>query len=133
MPKASRRRERSGWTNASRGARGEVGRIELGKASFTVGAVLTLEPDRGVSFFNIAPRLLMRVDDLAATGLIQTGSRASYQLLAAGADAAGSLRSWAGRGSGAGQRIESLGNARPEVRAGLDRAHNSSASPPCSR
>ena len=97
--------------------------IELGNASFTVGAVLTLEPDRGLSFFNIAPRLLMRVDDLAATGLIQTGSRASYQLYVAGARAAAeAYETWAKPQLGPGQRIESLGNARPEVRAGLDRA-----------
>ena len=97
--------------------------LELGKSRFTVGAVLTLEPDRGVSFFNIAPRLLMRAEDLDATGLIQTGSRASYQLYVAGARAAtDAYASWAKSKLGPGQRIESLGNARPEVRAGLDRA-----------
>lgn len=97
--------------------------IELGNARFTVGAVLTLEPDRGMSFFNIAPRLLMQLDDLPATGLIQTGSRASYQLYVAGARAAtDAFDRWAKPRLGPGQRIESLGNARPEVRAGLDRA-----------
>ena len=97
--------------------------IELGNARLTLGAVLTLEPDRGVSFFNIAPRLLMRMDDLPATGLIQTGSRAHYQLYVAGARAtAEAYASWAKPRLGPGQRIESLGNARPEVRAGLDRA-----------
>jgi len=102
----------------------EVGqRIELGNARFTVGAVLTLEPDRGLSFFNIAPRLLMHLDDLAATGLIQNGSRAHYQLYVAGARAATeAFERWARPKLGPGQRIESLGNARPEVRAGLDRA-----------
>jgi putative ABC transport system permease protein len=97
--------------------------IELGNARFTVGAVLTLEPDRGLSFFNIAPRLLMRLDELPATGLIQTGSRAHYQLYVAGERArAEAYERWAKPRLGAGQRIESLGNARPEVRAGLDRA-----------
>jgi len=97
--------------------------IELGKARFTVGAVLTLEPDRGVSFFNIAPRLLMRLDDLPATGLIQNGSRVHYQLYVAGKRAASAAyANWAKAHLGAGQRVESLGNARPEVRAGLDRA-----------
>jgi putative ABC transport system permease protein len=97
--------------------------IELGNARFTVGAVLTLEPDRGLSFFNIAPRLLMRLDELPATGLIQTGSRAQYQLYVAGERAVtGAYARWAKPKLGAGQRIESLGNARPEVRAGLDRA-----------
>ena len=97
--------------------------VELGNARFTVGAVLTLEPDRGLSFFNIAPRLLMHMDDLPSTGLIQTGSRASYQLYVAGPRAATeAFDRWAKPKLGPGQRIESLGNARPEVRAGLDRA-----------
>jgi len=97
--------------------------LELGNTRFRVGAVLTLEPDRGVSFFNIAPRLLMRLDDLPATGLIQTGSRASYQLYVAGARGpSAAFAVWAQARLGAGQRIESLGNARPELRAGLDRA-----------
>src|SRR5215831_4789143 len=58
--------------------------IELGKSRFRVGAVLTLEPDRGVSFMNFAPRVLLRVEDLPATGLVQPQSRIGYQLLAAG-------------------------------------------------
>ncbi|MBE0621644.1 MAG: FtsX-like permease family protein [Burkholderiales bacterium] len=98
-------------------------KIELGNTQLIFGAVLTLEPDRGLSFFNIAPRLLMRVEDLPATGLIQTGSRARYQLYVAGTRAAAEAYDrWAKPRLGAGQRIESLGNARPEVRSGLDRA-----------
>ena len=97
--------------------------IALGDANFVVGAVLTLEPDRGLSFFNIAPRLLMRTEDLAATGLIQTGSRVHYQMYLAGeGKAPEAYAAWAKARLGPGQRIESLSNARPEVRAGLDRA-----------
>ncbi len=59
-------------------------RVKLGNAELRVGAVLTLEPDRGANFFNIAPRLMMNLDDVPATGLIQTGSRVTYQLFAAG-------------------------------------------------
>ena len=58
--------------------------VRLGDAQFKVAAVLTLEPDRGANFFNIAPRLMMAASDVAATHLIQTGSRVTYQLLAAG-------------------------------------------------
>jgi putative ABC transport system permease protein len=60
-------------------------RIRLGRAELEVAEVLTLEPERSANFFNIAPRLMMNLDDLAATGLIQTGSRVSYYLYAAGA------------------------------------------------
>ena len=99
--------------------------IELGQARFRVAAVLTLEPDRGVSFMNFAPRILMRADDLPATGLVQPQSRISYQLLAAGErEAVQRFEQWARARLGRGERIDGLENARPEVRSGLDRAQS---------
>src|SRR5215831_10899635 len=99
--------------------------IELGQSRFRVAAVLTLEPDRGVSFMNFAPRILMRVDDLPATGLVQPQSRINYQLLAAGEPVAiQKFEEWARGRLGRGERIDSLENARPEVRSGLDRAQS---------
>ena len=59
-------------------------RVRLGKAELEVAAVLTLEPERSANFFNLAPRLMMNAQDVPATGLIQTGSRVSYFLYAAG-------------------------------------------------
>src|SRR6266704_3675759 len=101
------------------------GAVELGRARFRVGAVLTLEPDRGVSFMNFAPRLMMRLDDLPATGLVQPGSRISYQQLAAGErERVEQFEQWARARLGRGEHIDSLENARPEVRAGLDRAQS---------
>jgi putative ABC transport system permease protein len=99
--------------------------VELGQARFRVAAVLTLEPDRGVSFMNFAPRVLMRSDDLPATGLVQPQSRISYQLLAAGErEAVLRFEQWARARLGRGERVDSLENARPEVRSGLDRAQS---------
>jgi len=102
----------------------EVGdAVELGNARFTVGAILTLEPDRGVSFFNIAPRLMMNLADVQATGLVQTGSRVHYQLLAAGErEAVDAFEKWLSPRLGRGESLQSLSNARPEIRASLDRA-----------
>jgi len=101
------------------------GAIEVGRARFRVGAVLTLEPDRGVSFMNFAPRVMMRLEDLPATGLVQPGSRISYQLLAAGErEGIRQFEQWARAHLGRGERVDSLENARPEVRAGLDRAQS---------
>lgn len=97
--------------------------VQLGNARLAVSAVLTLEPDRGVNFFNIAPRLLMQAADLPATQLIQVGSRVTYRLHLAGeAKAVAAYQKWAERQLGRGERIESLDNARPEVRNALDRA-----------
>ena len=97
--------------------------IELGDARLTVAAVLTLEPDRGASFFNLAPRVLMNLADVPATGLVQTGSRVYYYLLAAGEpDAVAGLGEWVKPRLERGQRLESLENARPEARATIERA-----------
>jgi putative ABC transport system permease protein len=98
-------------------------RLELGDATLTVGAILTLEPDRSTTFFNVAPRLMMHKDDVAATGLIQPGSRVWYSLLAAGEkDAARAFEAWVKPRLGRGESLQSLENARPEIRAGLERA-----------
>lgn len=97
--------------------------VRLGSGVFAVSAVLTLEPDRGVNFFNIAPRLMMHADDLPATQLIQVGSRVSWRLHLAGeAKAVAAFQKWSEARLGRGERIESLDNARPEVRNALDRA-----------
>ncbi len=63
-------------------------RVSVGYAEFTVSRVLASEPDRGGSFFDFAPRLLMRAEDVPATRVIQPGSRISYRLQLAGDDAA---------------------------------------------
>jgi len=97
--------------------------IELGDARLKVAAVLTLEPDRGASFFNLAPRVLMNLADVPATGLVQTGSRVYYYLLAAGdPEKIGALNEWLKARLGRGQRLETLENARPEARATIERA-----------
>lgn len=97
--------------------------LTLGNARFRVAALLTREPDRGGDFFfNIAPRLMMNWGDLAATGLIQPASRVRYRLLLAGpAPAVAAFRAWARPRLGRGERLLGVQDARPQVRAALDR------------
>lgn len=98
-------------------------RLKLGNAEFTVAAVLTLEPERGANFFNIAPRLMMHREDVASTGLVQTGSRVWYYLYAAGEPAAVSaFEAWARERLERGERVDNLESGRPEVRASIERA-----------
>lgn len=100
---------------------GEV--IELGQARLTLAAVIAKEPDRAGDFFNIAPRLMLHVDDIAATSLIQPGSRVGYRLLIAGEDKAlSAYRKWAETRLARGERIEGISDARPEIRSALERA-----------
>jgi putative ABC transport system permease protein len=97
--------------------------IAVGQQALRAAAVLTLEPDRGVNFFSVAPRLLMNLADLPATGLIQPGSRITYRLLLAGEPSAvAAFRSRIEKTLERGERIEDAQNARPEIRAALDRA-----------
>ncbi|MDD3483348.1 ABC transporter permease, partial [Azovibrio restrictus] len=58
--------------------------LQLGERTLSVAAYLTLEPDRGVNFMGLAPRVMLNLDDLESTGLIQQGARVTYRLLLAG-------------------------------------------------
>ena len=62
--------------------------LSIGEQSLLVAAVLVFEPDRGNSFYSFTPRVLMNMQDLAATKVIQPGSRARYGYLFAGGSAA---------------------------------------------
>lgn len=100
---------------------GEV--IEVGQTRLTMAAVIAKEPDRAGEFFNIAPRLMLHTDDIAATQLIQAGSRVDYRLLVAGEDRAlARYRQWAETRLARGERIEGVSDARPEIRSALERA-----------
>ena len=97
--------------------------IALGDRTFRIERLVTLEPDRGISFVNLSPRVLMRLDDLAATHLIQAGSRETHRLLVAGPPpAVSAYREFVAAKLARGQRLESLEAGRPEVRNTLDRA-----------
>ena len=97
--------------------------LELGQARLTLAAVIEREPDRAGDFFNIAPRLMVNLEDIPRTQLIQPGSRVGYRLLIAGDDpAVAAFRTWATPRLGRGERIEGIGDARPEIRAAMERA-----------
>jgi putative ABC transport system permease protein len=99
------------------------GKLAVGQKELPMGAILTMEPDRGLNFFSLAPRLMMHLDDIAASGLVQTGSRVRYRLLIAGDErAVAGFRRWAEPLLSRGQRLEDAQNARPEIRSALDRA-----------
>lgn len=97
--------------------------LQLGESSFKITALITLEPDRGTGFIGLAPRAMINLQDLAATQLIQPGSRATYRLLLAGeADSVRQFRSDFEPTLAVGESLENAGEARPALRAALDRA-----------
>lgn len=95
--------------------------VELGEQRLSLSQVITYEPDRGANFVNFAPRLMISLDDLSATRLVQPASRVTYRMLVAG-DATVVKRFEQGLVLKRGQRLESLENGRPELRTTLDRA-----------
>ena len=96
--------------------------IDLGEASFDTSWLLTFEPDRGGAIFNLAPRVLMNIEDLEATGLVVPGSRVRYRLIFAGAQAdLNRFKVWLTTNLKSGEQIQDLENARPEMREALQR------------
>jgi putative ABC transport system permease protein len=98
--------------------------ISLGASQLPVTKVLTYEPDRGGDFFNISPRLMINLADVAATGLLVPGSRAEYRLLLGGdVQAIESFRNQVEENTSANQlRIQGIRDARPELKRALERA-----------
>lgn len=97
-------------------------RLDLGAANFDSSWLLTFEPDRGGAIFNLAPRVLMNLEDLAATGLVVPGSRVRYRLMFAGEPSAiAGFKVWLTANLKAGEEVQDLENARPEMRRALER------------
>lgn len=97
--------------------------IAIGDARFTLAALVVQEPDAALDYFNIAPKVFLNLGDVGATGLIQEGSRIRYRLVIAGDAAAVEGFVAAARPAlGRGQRLETISDARPEIRSALDRA-----------
>ena len=101
--------------------------LQVGESEFVIAATIVTEQDRGAAFMNFAPRVMLNLEDLAATGLVQPGSRLSYRLQIAGQNTAihqfqefieAEIKSKSLRGI----QVESLESGRPEMRATLDRA-----------
>ncbi|MDH3219276.1 MAG: hypothetical protein OEO19_07045 [Gammaproteobacteria bacterium] len=97
-------------------------RITLGEKDFDTSWLVTYEPDRGGAIFNLAPRVLMNLDDLAATALVVPGSRVSYRMMFAGEPAdITRFKNWLTINVKPGEEIQDLENARPEMRQALER------------
>jgi putative ABC transport system permease protein len=97
--------------------------LGVGERELKVAAILQEEPARGGDMFSFAPRLMMNIDDVASTGLIQYGSRVRYRLLLAGEPVAlDDFKAWAEPKLERGMRIEDVKAARPEIRNALDKA-----------
>ncbi|MFO0027738.1 MAG: ABC transporter permease [Pseudomonadota bacterium] len=97
--------------------------VNLGTREFRLAALVLQEPDAALDYFNTAPKVFLNVADVASTGLVQEGSRVGYRLVVAGEAAAVEAFVRATRADlGRGQRLETIDDARPEIRNALSRA-----------
>lgn len=94
--------------------------LQTGALTLRVTAIIVDEPGRGAGFSDLAPRLLMNQDDLAATGLLVPGARAQYTLQVAGDAAA--LAPMQALDLPQGVRRVSPQDARPELKNALRNA-----------
>ncbi|MCP3689533.1 MAG: hypothetical protein GY784_14085 [Gammaproteobacteria bacterium] len=96
--------------------------IMLGKQNFETNWLLTFEPDRGGNLFNLAPRVLMNIDDLQDTGLIIPGSRVRYRMLFSGSpEQIEHFKIWLKPRLKVDESIQDVETARPEMRRALER------------
>ena len=108
-------------------------KLLLGDAELRIGQIITTEPDRGAGFANFAPRVMVNMAGMAATGLIQPASRVTYRFAVAGTSSGGpaadeavmAFADFAKAQTSAGTpgvRLESFEGGRPEMKQTLERA-----------
>ena len=102
-------------------------RIKVGTASFELRARITNEPDAVSDGFGFAPRLMISLDGLAATGLVQPGSLVehTYKVKLEGASALAKLQTIrdeaAEKFPQAGWSIRTRDNAAPSLSSNIER------------
>src|SRR2546421_2380841 len=105
------------WIDGRLAARlnvGKGGALAVGDKTLTVGAIVLQEPEVAGGLLSMGPKLLMNLDDVPATKLLQPGNRASYRLLVAG-PATDAFRDWAPARLHRGQRVGSVRELRPPM------------------
>ncbi|UPW16780.1 cell division protein FtsX [Agarivorans sp. TSD2052] len=59
-------------------------RIEIGEGEFVISGRIVNEPDAPFSVFMTAPRVIISINDVASTDVVQPGSRLAYRYMFAG-------------------------------------------------
>ncbi|MBU1333131.1 MAG: ABC transporter permease [Gammaproteobacteria bacterium] len=97
--------------------------IEVGSKRLRLTRVLTYLPDEAGDFYSLTPHVLMHLDDLEATGVIQPGSRVRYREMWRGTpEALAAYRQAVTPGLEPHQRMEDARDGNRQVGGVLDRA-----------
>ncbi|MGI4878392.1 MAG: ABC transporter permease [Janthinobacterium lividum] len=99
-------------------------RLAVGSASLRIAGIIADEPDATGDGFGFGPRVLMRLDDIAATGLLQPGSlfRAHYRVrLPTGVAPATALAALRDGFPDTGWQVQDRSNSAPGTRQFIER------------
>jgi putative ABC transport system permease protein len=97
--------------------------LRIGEATFKVTQILDYRPDQGTGLVNLAPSALLNYDDIAATHLIQPGSRATYAALFAGSpDAIADFRDFLTKNKANGERLRDVEESSRQLNSAIDRS-----------
>lgn len=97
--------------------------LDVGIASFKVSKALIKEPDRGGGFNSTGPRVMMNMKDVAATDVVQPGSRITYRYLFAGdRDALEKFENWVKPLLPKGSRIFGVKEGAEAIGSALEKA-----------
>jgi putative ABC transport system permease protein len=97
--------------------------LRLGERTLPIERIIAYEPDRGGNFFQIAPRVMMALEDVDATGLVGAASRVHHRLLIAGdAETVADYTDWAAEMLPPNAELIDARSARPEFESAVDRA-----------
>ncbi|MCU7815788.1 MAG: FtsX-like permease family protein [Candidatus Thiodiazotropha sp. (ex Rostrolucina anterorostrata)] len=95
--------------------------IKIGQSSFRISRIIAYEPDRSANLFQLAPRVMIGLNDIERTGLLGPASRVRHYLLVAGSPAQMShYKTWLEQLNQSGIQIEDIRAARPELRLALE-------------
>ncbi len=114
------------WVDSRLLARLDVpvgGTLKLGELSLTVAHALDYRPDQGSAFDSLAPTLMIAYEDVPATGLLRPGSRATWNLLFAGAPAAvAGFEEWLRAQKSPAERLIDVGESSEQLKSAMERS-----------
>ncbi len=97
--------------------------LGVGETKLHIGKLITYEPDRGGNLFQLAPRAMINLLDIPATGLVTPASRVRYRLLVAGeVGSVDAFKRLVQAGLPSNTRLVDAREARPEFSSAVDRA-----------
>jgi len=97
--------------------------VSIGAATFRVTRVLAYRPDQGSAFVDLAASLLMNLEDMPSTELIQPGSRATHAILFAGPPpAVRAFKAELEANKKPAERLVDVAEASPQIQSSMERA-----------